>query len=286
MTFVGKILVFAITILAVIFLGLSTVVFSTAKNWREEASAQKKKVSELQGQIGQLDGTVKAAEKQLADEADQHKQQAQQLQGRIDALTKDIEARQAELTQQRETVAKAQESMRGALREAEARKAETDQLRQQLGAVQQQANDFKIRQTELDDEIRILNRQLETATSNNKALRDRVSVLSNVVRDAGLTDAAQQASGTNRVPPDVEGQVLRVDRNNSRVEISIGSDDGLSVGHELELWRTTPAPDYLGRIRIDAVDPDRAVGSVIGKTIQGKKIQEGDIVSSQIRPRS
>ena len=176
--------------------------------------------------------------------------------------------------------------MRAALREAEAKKAETDQLRQQLAAVQQQANEFKIRQTELDDEIRILKRQLETAQNQNKALRERVTVLSNVVRDAGLSDVVQQASGTSRVPPDVEGQVLQVDRSNRRVVISIGSDDGLSVGHELELWRTTPSPEYLGRIRIEAVDPDRAVGTVIGKTIQGKKIQEGDIVSSQIRPRS
>lgn len=286
MTFVGKILVIVITVFALFFLALSTVVFSTAKNWKEEAATQKSKVSDLTGKVTTLDGAVKATQEQLKSEADQHKQQASQLQGRIDALTKDIEQRSTELTQQRETVAKAQESMRGALREAEARKAETDQLRQQLAAVQQQANEFKIRQTELDDEIRILNRQLETATSNNKSLRERVTVLSNVVRDAGLTDAVQQASGTNRVPPDVEGKITRVDRANQRVEISIGSDDGLSVGHELELWRTTPTPEYLGRIRVEAVDPDHAVGTVIGKTIQGKKIQEGDIVSSQIRPRS
>lgn len=286
MTFVGKILVVVITVFALFFLALSTVVFSTAKNWKDEAATQKTKVSQLQGDVSKLDGSVKAAQEQLKNEADQHKQQTAQLQSRIDALSKDIEQRQTELTQQRETVATSQQTMRTALQEAEARKAETDQLRQQLGAVQQQANEFKIRQTELDDEIRLLQRQLETATNNNKSLRERVTVLSNVVRDAGLSDAVQQARGTNRVPPDVEGQVTRVDRANTRVEISIGSDDGLSVGHELELWRTSPAPEYLGRIRIEAVDPDHAVGTVIGKTIQGKKIQEGDIVSSQIRPRS
>jgi hypothetical protein len=284
MTFVGKILVVLISLFAAFFLAISVVVFATAQNWKEAASAQQKKVGDLKNQVAQLDGAVKTAQEQLKNEADQHKQLTDQLQGRIDALTKDIEARQAEVTQQRETVATSQQTMRSALQEAETRKAETDQLRQQLSAVQQQANEFKIRQTELDDELRILKRQLETATNNNKALRDRVTVLSNVVRDAGLD--VSQAGRTNRVPPDVEGQVLEVDRSNRRVVVSVGSDDGVEVGNELELWRTTPSPEYLGRVRLEAVDPDRSVGTVIGKTIQGKKIQEGDIVSSQIRPRS
>jgi len=88
-------------------------------------------------------------------------------------------------------------------------------------------------------------------------------------------------------PPAVHGEVDRVSQNR-RVELTIGSDDGLVVGHELFLWRQKPRPEYLGKIRIISVDPDRAVGEVIGSTIQGKKIMEGDIVSSTFRsgPRS
>jgi hypothetical protein len=70
------------------------------------------------------------------------------------------------------------------------------------------------------------------------------------------------------------------------MEITIGSDDGLVVGHELYLFRTSPRPEYLGKVKIISVDPDQAVAKVIGNTVQGKKIKEGDIVSSTIRPRS
>ncbi len=78
----------------------------------------------------------------------------------------------------------------------------------------------------------------------------------------------------------------RIDARNSRVEITIGSDDGLVPGHELYLYRTKPRSEFLGRILIQSVDPDQAVGKVIGNTVSGKKIQEGDIVSSTIpRPR-
>jgi hypothetical protein len=36
---------------------------------------------------------------------------------------------------------------------------------------------------------------------------------------------------------------------------------------------------------IVTIDPDQAVAKVIGNTFQGKKIKEGDIVSSNIKPQ-
>ena len=47
MTYVGKILVIVIMAFSLIFLGISTVVFTTAKNWRTATEEQKKKVSDL-----------------------------------------------------------------------------------------------------------------------------------------------------------------------------------------------------------------------------------------------
>ena len=67
--------------------------------------------------------------------------------------------------------------------------------------------------------------------------------------------------------------------------MTIGSDDGLVVGHELYIFRTSPRPEYIGKVAIVTVDPDQAVARVIGNTYQGKKIKEGDIVSSTIKPR-
>jgi len=52
------------------------------------------------------------------------------------------------------------------------------------------------------------------------------------------------------------------------------------------VFRTKPTPEYLGKVRVTAVDPDKAVVRVIdGKTYHGKKIQEGDSVSTKVRPR-
>ena len=49
MTFVGKILVLVITALALVFLGVSTVVFTTATNWKEATEDAKEERPEASG---------------------------------------------------------------------------------------------------------------------------------------------------------------------------------------------------------------------------------------------
>ena len=127
---------------------------------------------------------------------------------------------------------------------------------------------------------------LETATNNANDLRDRVGPVLDAAAAERPLRRHQRTSRGWRARPTVQGEVARVDAQNKSVEITIGSDDGLVPGHELFLYRTKPRPEFLGKIKIISVDPDQAVGRVIGTTIQGKKIKEGDIVSSTIRPRS
>ena len=164
-------------------------------------------------------------------------------------------------------------------------KKESDLLRGQKSEVEKQANEYKLRQTELNDQIRQLSRTLETATNHGNDLRDRMARFQTLLRSKGLSDDISQVRGLENPPP-VQGEVLRTNSRSNEIEISIGSDDGLVVGHELYVYRTKPRAEYLGKARIIVVDPDQAVAKVINSTVQGKKIKEGDIVSSTIRPRS
>ena len=57
MTHVGKILVLVIMAFSLIFLGISTVVFMTSKNWKDRhRRSRQKKVSERQEQAGRRPG--------------------------------------------------------------------------------------------------------------------------------------------------------------------------------------------------------------------------------------
>jgi len=91
MTFVGKILVIVIMAFALMFLGISTVVFTTANNWKEAATKEKQKVSDLQKKNSDSTAALDALKKDL----DAAKKSADQvklgLDNRLAALASEIE---------------------------------------------------------------------------------------------------------------------------------------------------------------------------------------------------
>jgi len=284
MTFVGKILVIVIMAFSLLFLGISTVVFSTATNWKDATAKEQAKLSELQKKQSDALGAIEASKKDLATAKAQHEAAKKQLVDQIAVLEADKERALAEMTEARKALEVASQTARTSLDQALALKNETNLLREQKSAVEKQANEFKLRQTELNDRIRELSRMLETATNNAKDLRERVARLTSVVREHGLPESPGPGSGPESAPP-VQGEIARVDDQNRQFEITIGSDDGLVVGHQLFLYRTKPRAEYLGKATVISTDPDHAVIRVIGSTVQGKKVKEGDIVSTTIRPR-
>lgn len=284
MTFVGKILVIVIMIFSVVFLGISTAVFSTAKNWKNATKAEREKVDDLKKKLTDAQAGKDASVKGLEDAKTSYDALAKQLNDKINGLEATNKLAVEQLTDSRGQAIKAQQNAKSTLDEVEARRNEVNLLRAQEAAVEKQANEFKIHQTELNDKIRELERMMETATKNNGDLRERVAKFSTLLRQNGLSDDISQVKGLESPPP-VVGEVKRVDATNRRIEMTIGSDDGLVPGHELFLYRTKPRPEYLGKVTVVTVDPDQAVGKVIGNTYQGKKIKEGDSVSSTIKPR-
>jgi len=287
MTFVGKILVIVIMAFALLFLGISTVVFTTSKNWMLATKAEQKKVDDLTKKVKDAQAQAEAA-KSGPEGLDAAKsafdQVTKQLNTRLSALQDENTRNLAQITAVRTQLVTAQETAKSTLAEVQARRDQTTVLRDQKSAVEKQANEFKLHQADLTDRIRELERQFETATKNNADLREKVAKFSALLRQNGLSDDISQIKGLESPPP-VMGEVKRVDSTNRRIEMTIGSDDGLVVGHELFLFRVSPRPEYLGKVSVVSVDPDQAVGKVIGNTYQGKKIREGDIVSSTIKPR-
>jgi len=286
MTFVGKILVIVIMVFAVLFLGLSVVVFTTETNWKLEANKHKTEIGKLQEKVTRAKGEADASAQLAANAKGEADKAVANAKAQNDRLQQEIDQRAREIQDVREKVGTAQENVRSAQQETEARTKEAVALRDLLKKVQNEADALKLRQTELNQEILTLKRQIEVAQGNNKDLRERVAILQTAVRKAGLNVDSVMRGGLQPTVArnDVEGEVTKVDTRNRTIEISVGSDDGLNEGNELEIYRYTPTPDYLGRLRITSVDPDHAVGTVIANP-NGKKIKEGDHVATKIRPR-
>ena len=85
----------------------------------------------------------------------------------------------------------------------------------------------------------------------------------------------------------LEGTVLskREDANRRRtfLEISLGSDDGVGVGHDLQVYRNQNGRTLLGRAEVVHVIPDRSVG-VITEQQEDRRIERGDAVTTKLAP--
>lgn len=283
MTTVGKILVLLIMAFSLMLAAISSVVFTTSKNWKTATEVEKKNVADLNAKLKDANNVVAAAQKDLDAEKTKYEALAKQLNDKIAAVEAQNVTAQQQITTAAGQVATAQQSAKTALDEADFNRKETIQLRDLKSEVEKQANEFKLHVAELNDKIREMERALETATKNNSDLTERVAKYSTLLRSQGLSDDITQISGLESPPP-VVGEIKRVDATNRKLEATIGSNDGLVPGHELNLMRTSPRPEYLGKAKVISVDPNQSVLQVIGNTYQGKKLQEGDIVSSTIRP--
>jgi predicted RNase H-like nuclease (RuvC/YqgF family) len=284
MTFVGKILVIVIMAFSLLFLALSTVVFTTTRNWKVETTKQKADVEKLKKKVQDSQAVADAAKKGFDDAKVAFAANSKVFDSTVANLQAENKRDKGQLEEVRKQLVAANQTAKSTLEEVEDKRQQTELLRTQLSAVEKQANEFRLHQADLNDQIRDLGRTLDTATKNNSELRTRVAKFSSLLRSNGLSDDISLIRGLESPPP-VVGEVKRIDSSNRRIEVTIGSDDGLVVGHVLYIFRTTPRPEYIGKVTIVTVDPDQAVATVIGNTYQGKKIKEGDIVSSTIKPQ-
>ena len=167
----------------------------------------------------------------------------------------------------------------------DARRKETTLLREQKSAVEKQANEYQLRQADLNDQIRELERMLDTATKNNTDLRERVAKYTTLLQSNGLSTDIAQIKGLE-APPPVSGEVKQ-GRPDQQAASRSASAPTTAWSSATSCTSTAPsrAPSTWARVRSSRVDPDQAVVRVMGSTVQGKKIKEGDIVSSTIIPR-
>jgi uncharacterized protein YlxW (UPF0749 family) len=285
MTQVGKILVLVIMAFSLMFLGISAMVFTTSKNWKTETQKKAEEVTKIKKSLQDEQARVAEAKKNLEDAKAYADQEKKSLESRIRTLEDTNKRDLANIEAVRKDLVVAEQNAKTSLDEVEARRKETMLLRDQKSAVEKQANEYQLRQADLNDRIRELERMMDTATRNNKDLLERVAKYTTLLQTHGLSTDIAQIKGLENPPP-VSGKVMKIDPTNKRMELSIGADDGLVKGHELFLYRTMPRAEYLGRVQIIEVDPDQSVARVVGSTVQGKKIKEGDIVSSTIVPQS
>lgn len=267
MTALGKLLVFVVLMLSLVWNGLVVNAYVTRSNWRAEAEKYRKeyaqqaesannlrKLLEEERKAGEDSRAVLRveqdrlykqyveADKQYRDLDDKFKKQqasdlkleaaAKALQGNIDGLNEQVKT-------QTDLLAKKEKELVTLTLASENAKSEMVKAQLERDAQQQRAERFADRIRELSDSINEL-----------RALGGRAP--------AGFEQRGVAPVGFRGTVRKYEG-----DAKEGYVSLTPGLDAGLRVGAVLTVFRTEPTAKYVGKVIITQVDPKEAVGRFV-----------------------
>ena len=283
MTTVGKILVVLHLVLSVMFMAFAGAVFTAQKNWRTAYEASEKKLTAANTKQKDQQAEFQRERTDTATKTGLLNDQIVKLTGEKGALTTQVltlDADNKRLALANDAIG---DQAQLATTEAEERNREQVLQREKNAIAFQTREDLIKKLNDAMDKIygsEVQHQQL--LERHNRVLSDlRAFQLYN--RSKGLMTDPKQMVAQAAPPPPLQGLVMeyrkKENQNPEMVEISLGSDDGLTVGHTMTLFNNEGR--YLGQIRLTLVYADKAVGIV---TLKAKNtvIQKGDNVTTKL----
>jgi len=276
MNIIGKIFVFAVFIMSLVFMSFAVALYSTHTNWRQEIEKTgglndqlknaRQESTKLQEEITRLTQEVQESEVARDTVIAQVQTALRDKNSLLDELRKRVDTQE----QQRSD---AQQQLAAKSRELEQATGQITQLRDAIKQQQQSLDDQVKRTADMAVELHEKESLLVIAKERMNQLSGQVANARVLLEQSGLT---VDSLPRDQLPP-VDGVVTRVGKDS--VELSLGGDDGLQAGHELEVFRDDI---YLGRVKVVSVRPDRAVATVLKDFTRGF-IQQGDKVASRLK---
>ncbi|MGL6076600.1 MAG: hypothetical protein ACRC8S_20795 [Fimbriiglobus sp.] len=269
MTAIGKMLVFLVLILSLVWTFLTLNAYSARTNWQKEA---KKYQTEAQSAAESatkmralLESTTEAnedAKRAIIQERERYYSQVAQLQTQLTSLT---------------------EAYNKAFTEAQNKQTAAAQLQAMIdkltGQVSQLDADLKKMEVERNDAVTRSNRdrgarqEAEIARDSYKLGAEKNGEKVNELLQIIAEMKNGTASGipgfrTPVAPAGFRGTVSSVSAEGGQVYVQLtpGLDAGLQKDTTLDIQRTTPAGRYLGKLKIVSVDNKNAVGILIPAT--------------------
>jgi hypothetical protein len=282
MSFLGRLLVVVHLVLSLCFMAFAGAVFTAHNNWKKETDDAKKALAAAQSKAQADVAAVQTQLEQSQQKNSQLENEKTALQGQVTNLQQDNSRLDSDNKALKIEVDTFRTSAQLASQEAAERKEES-KVQRARNADLNTSRDTLV--AELNQERdKTFAQELVIADmkqKHDKALRDN-SIMRAFLASKELPVDTAQMTATTTPPPALEGEILRVQRETkgSRVfvEISIGQDDGLVVGHTMTVFR---GGKYKGRIRLEDVRPDRSVGVVV-ETAPNSKIEKDDHVTTRI----
>ena len=261
MTLMGKIFTMLVLVLSVMFLGLSLTVFVTHRDWKTGYEEKKKELADAESLRSQTEQLRDEALNNLKFEQAARRAVLANLQTKVTTMETDL----ADRTQQFESL---QNTHRVELEKAVQKLNDLDRVTQEVELLRKQIMDAHLaRDKSFQGLVEVTDRLNEAQGLLSNLQERRSQLLADLSEYKRLTDVLNVtlADIDTAVPKGIDGMVTKVGERDL-VEISLGSDDGLRVGHELHVTRDN---SYLGKLRIQKTSPDRSVAVILKDFRQG-----------------
>lgn len=285
MTFIGKLLVIIQFVLTLCFMALAGAVFTSQANWKQQAA-------DLQTRIEQDTRDMQTLTEEKNKEIDDLKKQLTATKSEAEDARNDFVALQQQFEQQKTEVDRlkvqvnTQESLATiAGNEATIRRDEALLHRRINEGLNQAQNALNARVSQLEDENFNLKVELSDITSQYNELLRTAGAYRRLLAANGFETDPKKINRDTAPVPLVQGEVVMTQKarrgGREYVEVSVGSDDGLTEGAKMYVYRTGERPQYLGEIQLTRVNPDSAVGIVVEKAKNGV-IERKDHVTTKL----
>ncbi|MFM8402714.1 MAG: hypothetical protein ACKOAH_33220, partial [Pirellula sp.] len=260
MTRLGQIFTLLLLILSVAFFVASVAVNASHKDLRSQVKKSEADLKQLNTTIDELKKAAEVNKTQLSQEQVARRVSLAALQTQLDTEREKNQQANTQLNDLNSKNTQATQSLAQTLAELKRITSETDLLTQEIDQILTDRNAQRRSVINLTDELNTLKSKKIDLDSEIKTLREQSTMYQALADTRGAALAAAGIKDPEDVPPsDLKGVVLAVGADQS-VEVSVGRDDGLRTGHQLDIFRNG---SYLGRIEIRTIADDKAVGKIL-----------------------
>jgi hypothetical protein len=272
MNLMGKIFTLLIFFMSICFLVISVMVGASHRNWKKAAADMNAKATQAQNIANEAKVSTTEKEKLLAAERvgraaqlgrleSQKKSAEAALRSKEEQLRKESEIAQARLfeLEQAQARIKAQDAVVAALQSTN--KKYVDDIATQYSNVKN-----------LQNVTYELNNRITSLTEKEGDMRAKLAKTQRVLNNVGMTED----SLTDHIVPQLDGLVVKVNAD-GLFAISLGTDDGIRVGHQLDVYRRGR---FVGKGTVIKTEPDLSAVRM-NPDFKVDNVREGDHVTSK-----
>jgi len=269
----GKIFVFAIFAMSLMLMSFAVAIYSSHINWQEKANNAKETLDKLATEKAGLETEITRLTDSVATSEAARDQVIAKFQQAL--IEKDKELKTLKDGRDKQLA-----EMHKKIFELDKVEADLTRARTQVTQLQAEANDKQKKVIEQVDRAAEIAAQLHEKESFLEIANERKAQLEKQVAQARLL-LKQNGLSLGSLPkdrvPTINGVVMAV--ADDSIEVSLGFDDGLQTGHQIEVYRND---EYLGRAIVKSVKPDRAVAVLVREYSRGI-VQRGDKVTTRLK---